>query len=224
MTATELFQRHNESFVADTERRILIAIARRLPAFVTPDRLTAFGVFGALVVLVGYAASAIDLNVLWVANAGLLMHWLGDSLDGTLARVRGIERPRYGFFLDQSIDTVGNLLIAVGIGLSPWARLDIALLVLAAYHMLSIYVFVRSIVSREFHVALRGVGPTEMRLGIFAMTLGIWLFGAPYHTVFDVDVTWCDLLMLLTFVGLLVLFVVEVACEARHLAATEKLD
>jgi len=73
-----------------------------------------------------------------LANAGLLMHWFGDSLDGTVARYRQAERPRYGFFVDQTIDVVGNLLIALGVGLSPWARLDVALLFLTAFHMISI--------------------------------------------------------------------------------------
>lgn len=188
---------------------MLHAIARRLPAVVTPDRLTVFGVFGALVVVAGYALSARQTGWLWLANLGLVFHWLGDSLDGTVARIRHIERPRYGFYLDQVIDTLGNLLIAVGVGLSPWIRMDVVLIVLALYQMLSIQVYVRAIVDHEFHLAVGRLGPTEMRLGILALNCIVLLLGEPQAIAALGGGTWADLLVGLLAIALLGLYSVQ---------------
>lgn len=210
-------QRHNGSLIAAWEKLALIAIAKRLPAFATPNFLTAFGVFGAVVVLISYCFGNIDVWFLWLANLGIVIHWLGDSLDGTVARVRGIERPKFGFFLDQTVDLISNLLIALGIGLSPWVRLDVALLMLTAYHMLAVYVLVYSLVQGEFHLDVAGFGPTEMRLGIIVLNLAIMAIGAPSLTVAGLPFTWCDVLLLVIFVGLIALFLFELISKAREI-------
>ncbi|WP_206245238.1 CDP-alcohol phosphatidyltransferase family protein [Novosphingobium terrae] len=214
-------KRFNESFVAGYERRALLAIAPRLPKWVTPDQLTGFGVFGAFVVMLGYIFSRWDMAWLWLSNFGLVLHWFGDSLDGTLARVRKIERPRYGFYLDQVIDTIGSLTISLGIGFCPAVRMDLSLLVLAVFFMLSIQVYVRNIVDREFHVAVGGLGPTEMRLGIFAMNIGLLLFGRWMIPGLPFEASWLDVTMVLTCVGLLILLIVQMREHLKRLAAEE---
>jgi archaetidylinositol phosphate synthase len=207
--------RFNESFVAAYERQLLHAIAGRLPAAVTPDRLTAFGVFGALVEIAGYILSAQQTNWLWLANLGLIFHWLGDSLDGTVARVRCIERPRYGFYLDQVVDTLGNTLIALGVGLAPWIRMDLVLIILALYHMLSIQVYVRAIVDHEFHLAVGRLGPTEMRLGILGLNCLVMLLGEPRPISAIYGATWPDALVALLGIALLALYGMQMK---HHLA------
>jgi phosphatidylglycerophosphate synthase len=218
MSLPPIVHRVNTSLVSGGERRLLLAIAARLPRSITPDRLTAFGVFGALVVLIGYVASAHDVRYLWLANAGLIMHWFGDSLDGTVARYRNAERPRYGFFVDQTIDVVGNLLIALGVGLSPWARLDVALLFLTAFHMISICSLVRGVVDQEFHIAVGRFGVTEVRIGIFGLNIGILIFGARPFVWCGYEMTWCDILMTITSAGMMMLFAWEFTSHARRLA------
>lgn len=210
-------KRINESIFAGPEARALAFIAARLPRAIKPDHLTILGVFGAFAVLAGYVLGHHGSGWLWLANLGLIIHWLGDSLDGTLARLRGIERPRYGFYLDQVIDTVGNLAIGLGVGLSPWVRLDCALLVLAAYHMLAVQVLVRTLVDREFHLAVGRVGPTEMRVGIILMNLAIMGFGAPPLLVWPVALNWWDVLMLVSALGLLGLFARQMAVHLRRI-------
>ncbi|MCY1669375.1 CDP-alcohol phosphatidyltransferase family protein [Rhizobium sp. SL86] len=210
-------QRQNASFVAGLEKGVLIAIARRLPRSVTPDGLTAFGVLGAVIVLFGYAASNWNVNYIWLANIGIVIHWLGDSLDGTLARVRQIERPRFGFFIDQTVDVIGNLLIAVGLGLSPWVRLDVALLMLAAYHMLAIYALVYSLVEGKFRVDVAGLGPTEARLGMIFLNLSVYIFGAPLLGWTENYLTWYDVTLLGIFSALIILFLYELFTKAASL-------
>lgn len=214
-------KRFNESFVASHERKLLQIIARRLPQWTTPDQLTGFGVFGAFVVMLGYIFSRWDMNWLWLSNFGLLLHWFGDSLDGTLARLRRIERPRYGFYLDQVIDTIGSLMISLGIGFCPAARMDLSLLVMGVFFMLSIQVYVRNIVDREFHMAVSGLGPTEMRLGILGMNIGILLFGRKPIPGMPFGLNWLDIVMGLTAAGLLVLLIVEMREQLKRLAVEE---
>lgn len=210
-------QRINESLFGHQEARILGFLAARLPAAVKPDHLTAIGVFGAFAVLAGYLLSRQSIGWIWLANAGLVIHWLGDSLDGNLARLRQIERPRYGFYLDQVIDTVGNLAIGIGVGLSPWVRLDGVLLTLVVYQMLTIQVLVRTIIDREFHLAVGRLGPTEMRLGIVAMNLGILLFGAPSLIDHPVKLTWADCLVVAAAVIMLVLFARQFVAHVKRI-------
>lgn len=221
MTEAAAHCRIHGSLIARSERRLLIFIATRLPRSVTPDQLTALGLAGSLITLFAYIATNISPTFLWIANFGLVVHWFGDSLDGTLARVRGIERPRYGYFVDQNVDALSNLFIAGGIGASPFVQPEFALLVLAAYHMLSVSTVARAVVTGRMHVAVMGLGPTEMRLGIIALNMCILAFGAPHFQLFEMDFTWCDPVLLVIFLGLVVLFLVDVRREAAALA---KLD
>jgi phosphatidylglycerophosphate synthase len=215
-----LIRIHN-SLVGAVERRTLAWLVQRAPSQITPDLLTAFGIFGAALTLVGYALTAWSPAFLWLASLGLVFHWLGDSLDGSLARFRKIERPRYGYFLDQSIDVVGNLLICVGMGLSAYVRMDVALLALAGYHALSIYSLVKACVSGELHISLAGWGPTEIRLLLIIMNTMIFFFGAQTFMLAGVAVTWCDLTVLLMAAGFFVAFACFLASYAAELAREE---
>lgn len=219
-----MIERKQASLLSRHEREVLRWLALRLPFWVTPDRLTGFGVFGAVVCLVGYLASAVSVHWLWLANLGLLFHWFGDSLDGTLARVRRIERPNYGFYLDQTIDVVGNLVIALGVGLSPWVRMDSALFMLTAYHMLSIHSFVLSVVTRRFHIDVMGFGPTEMRLGIILMNLAILISGAEPFPLLGLWITWCDVLICWAALVMMCVFVILLYREANVQRARDRCD
>lgn len=222
MNDTSGHQRFNDSLLARHERSVLVMLARHTPRWISPDRMTMIGILGAFLAFWGFALSNRALEWLWLANAGLVIHWLGDSLDGTLARVRAIERPRYGFYLDQVIDTVGNLLIGAGVAVAPFARPDIALIVLALYQMLAIQVLVRTIVDREFHVAVGRFGPTELRIGIVLMNIGVLLFGGtePIWTT-PIALGWCDLLMLALIGFLAFLFVSQMVRHLKRLEAEE---
>jgi archaetidylinositol phosphate synthase len=210
-------ERVHHSWLAAGEKRLLVAIATRLPAWVTSDRLTALGVLGAIVVFAGYLLSNGGPGWLWLASLGLLIHWFGDSLDGTLARVRGTERPRYGFFLDQSIDVVGNLLIMAGLGLSPYARLDVALLALTAYHALTIYSLLWNAVTGRHFVSIAGLGPTEVRILLFVQNTAIFLFGAAPGFLGFGPLTWCDGLLLAGFAVMALIFGFSLRLDARRL-------
>ncbi len=156
------------------ERIALGVLVDRLPSWVLPNHLTIMGVAGAFLTFGCLVASHISMLYLWGALAGLALNWFGDSLDGTLARSRKIERPRFGFYVDHVSDLASQLLIVVGLGLSPLMSLDIALLGLVGYLGLSVLSFVKLHVSRQLQLSFLGVGPTEIRLLIGAgLTLAV---------------------------------------------------
>src|SRR5256714_10501936 len=136
--------REKNFLLARPEARVLEWIARRLPARVMPDHLTGLGVAAAAAVAAAYALSAGGDGWLWVASALLVVHWLGDSLDGTLARVRRTERPRYGYYLDHLVDAVATALIGIGLGLSGHLLPATGLLIVVAYLMLSINTYLET--------------------------------------------------------------------------------
>ena len=154
--------------ISTHERFLLERLARRLPLWVIPDQLTLHGVLGSGLAAIGLIGSNVSSHFLWLALFGLFLNWAGDSLDGTLARVRHIERPRYGFFVDHVSDIMSQLLLVIGLGLSPLMRFDIAMLALVAYLMLSTYTYVKLHVTRSIQLTYFGIGPTEVRVIIGA--------------------------------------------------------
>ncbi len=216
-------ERFNASVLSRCEGTAINWLVARLPGWVTPDLLTAFGLFGAFVTLVGYALCAVSPQFLWLASAGLVMHWFGDSLDGSLARHRRIERPRYGFFLDQNIDVIGNMLIVGGMAASPYIRFEPAALALFGYQALTIYVLVRLNIDGVFQVSLLGSGPTEMRALIILMNMLILTFGAPVWTLFGVSFAWCDLTLGLFGLGMLVAFCFLLRADSAQLRLEDDL-
>jgi archaetidylinositol phosphate synthase len=150
--------------LAAPEARVLERIARRLPARVMPDHLTALGVLAALGIAGAYVLSNGDKAWLWAASALLVVHWLGDSLDGTLARVRKTERPRYGYYLDHLVDAFATAAIGIGLGLSPYMLLSVGLVIVIAYLILSINTYLETQAFGVFALGYGRLGPTEARL------------------------------------------------------------
>ena len=150
--------------LAEPEARVLEWIAARLPTRVMPDHLTALGVLAALGIAAAYVLSNGDKTWLWAASALLVVHWLGDSLDGTLARVRKTERPRYGYYLDHLVDAFATATIGIGLGLSPYMLLSVGLVIVIAYLILSINTYLETQAFGVFALGYGRLGPTEARL------------------------------------------------------------
>jgi archaetidylinositol phosphate synthase len=186
--------RSKEFLLARAEGRALEWIARRLPARVMPDHMTALGVLAAIGIAASYVLSNGDEAWLWAASALLVVHWLGDSLDGTLARVRRIERPKYGYYLDHLVDAVATALIGIGLGLSPWMLLSVGLLIVIAYLVLSINTYLETYAFGVFTLGYGRLGPTEVRLVLIVLNTLIALgVGLGFH-VGDLGLTVLDLI------------------------------
>ncbi len=177
--------REKTFLLAHVEERALKAIARRLPRWVLPDHLTALGVLAALGIATAYVLSNDSRTWLWAASGLLVVHWLGDSLDGTLARVRRSERPGYGYYLDHLVDAFATALIGIGLGLSPFMHLGVGLAIVVAYLVLSINTYLETHVFGTFTLGYGRVGPTEVRLLLAAITTALAL-GLAVGTALDV--------------------------------------
>jgi archaetidylinositol phosphate synthase len=158
------FERKAEHLLRPFEAWCLPRMARALPTWVLPDHLTALGTVAALAAGLCLSQAGHGAGFLWAANALLVLNWLGDSLDGTLARERKIERPRYGFYLDHLMDMLSVAAILCGFGLSPHLNLSIALLVIIAYYLMAINTHLQLKTFGVYEIAYNGVGPTEARL------------------------------------------------------------
>ncbi len=160
----ETSERIQTSFLNRAEKKALVWLAQRQPKWMTSDGLTYIGVLGSVIYAVGGLLANYNVYYLWLASLGLVIHWYGDSLDGTLARVRNTQRPVYGFFIDHTLDVVTTALICIGAGLSPMFRMDTALFVLGGYLALSVYTYIGMILKNEFRLTYGKFGPTEFRL------------------------------------------------------------
>jgi archaetidylinositol phosphate synthase len=197
--------REKTFLLARPEARVLDWLARRLPRFVMPDHLTLLGVVAAVGIAAAYALSNRDPAWLWAASGLLVVHWLGDSLDGTLARVRRSERPRYGYYLDHLVDAIATALIGIGLGLSPYLLLATGLAIVLAYLVLSINTYLETNVLGVFTLGYGRLGPTEARLGLIAANTALALGVVPTGSLFGV----------LDVVGLAVAVLMVVALTGR---------
>src|SRR3954470_8744009 len=186
-------EREPNFLLAKAEKRLLRGIAARLPRWILPDDLTRLGVFAAIAICVTYQLSNDGRWWLWVASALLVVHWLGDSLDGTLARVRGIERPRYGYYLDHLVDAFSTAAIGIGLGLSPFMLLSVGTLLVVAYLMLSINVYLESYALGRFAIGYGLLGPTELRLVLIGLNTALALGAGLSFTVFGTTMSALDL-------------------------------
>ena len=205
----------------------MIWLAGYMPFWVTPDVCTFTGIIGAAVIMAGYILSRISPDFLWLASLGFIINWFGDSLDGTLARYRHIERPKYGYFVDHAVDVLNEMMMLVGLGLSYYIRLDLACLTLCLYLMLSILVFLRTFTNREFNISYSRLGPTEMRIGMILFNTVLYfgglriisvshsVFGRIYFSAYDIVITLFNL-------GMLFLFILTAIRESISLAKTDQ--
>lgn len=220
MAEIERHKRVNDILLGPLERPALRWFARHMPAWINPDILTGLGVFGALLILVSYALTNLDRNFLWLANLGFVINWFGDSMDGTLARHRLLQRPKYGFFVDHTVDSFNEVLIFLGIGLSPFMRFEIACLALIGYLLMSVLVFVRTCVTGEFRISYGKLGPTEVRAIAVGVNSLIFFLGNPVWDTAIGELTIFD------FVGAAVaalLFVIFISSAFRQAVQLTRL-
>jgi len=156
--------REHHSVLAAVEKRLLIAIAHRLPRVVTSDQLTLLAFAWMCLAGLGYGLAYDDPRWQSVSIGALALNWFGDSLDGTVARVRRLERPRYGFYLDHVVDIVGITALMAGLASSGFMSPVIALSFLVAYLLVSGEIFLATSVHRVFRLSFGGCGPTELRI------------------------------------------------------------
>lgn len=167
-------KRVQRSIVTGAEKKILRWLAERMPTWINSDHLTALGFAAQLMVGVSYALSRYNRMWLWGACVFLFLNWFGDSLDGTLARFRDQQRPRYGFYVDHIIDSVGAAFLCAGLAFSGYMTPLVALVLLVAFLLLSIETYLATYCLGEFYLSHFLLGPTEIRLVLAAGNVALW--------------------------------------------------
>lgn len=161
---TKQATRIQTSLLNGIEKKALVWLAGKQPAWMTSDILTLIGLIGSILIFCGYLLSVRNINWLWLSTFGLLVNWYGDSLDGTLARVRNKQRPLYGYYLDHMIDLVDEAFMFFGVGLSALAHLEVVLWMYVFYLWMTIGVSINAHLRSEFKLTYAKLGPTEFRV------------------------------------------------------------
>jgi archaetidylinositol phosphate synthase len=213
--------RLQESFTAATERKALAWLAARLPARVNSDHLTLLGFVAMFLAGASYALARTHRAGLFVATFFLVLNWFGDSLDGTLARLRNRQRPRYGFYVDHMIDTFGGLFLMGGLAISGFVDWRIALGMFVAFLMLSVQVYLATYTVGTFQLSFAKFGPTEIRILLALGNVALWfhpdahVFGSPYR-IFDLG-------GIIAIAGMLLMLVVSTIFNTAKLYRAESL-
>jgi len=169
------------SFVTAAEKRALAWFAARMPAWVGSDHLTILGFLGQIMVGVSYALSRYNRVWLLWGILFLAINWFGDSLDGTVARFRNRQRPRYGFYVDHVIDAIGSTILMTGLALSGYMSPLIAMALLVAFLLLAIEVYLATYTIGSFHLSFFNLGPTEIRIILAVGNVALYLRGPWAH-------------------------------------------
>ena len=223
MTTAVLTQPRREltSLTAEPERRALLFLAARVPAAVGPDHLTALGLAAMLAAGAAYALSARWPLLLLAVNALLVLNWLGDSLDGTLARYRQRTRPRYGFYVDHMVDALGALGLLLGLVASGWMTPWLALALLLAYLLLSVNIALAACSRGTFKISYGPFGGTELRILLALANTVVWLW--PQIVVGGRAVLAFDVMGGLALLGLVAALLRSIVQNTCALYALERL-
>ncbi|MBQ9863789.1 MAG: CDP-alcohol phosphatidyltransferase family protein [Bacteroidales bacterium] len=206
------------------ERKTLIWLARHQPSWVTSDMLTILGSMGAFLVGLGFFLTRYGIDWLWLSSVGLVINWYGDSLDGTLARVRNCQRPIYGYYIDHTVDCINEAFMFIGAGLSPLVNLNLALAVFILYLFMTINVSINAHLKSEFRLTYAKLGPTEFRILIFlANTI---LIAFPRLVTLRVSLCSCsltllDLLASILAILLAIIYITVVIGDAHKYAVAD---
>lgn len=223
MTDVRTHTRINQTILGPLEKPALQWMAARMPVWVTPDTLTGIGIFASILIFISFILTNIHPGFLWLASFGVFLNWFGDSLDGTLARYRKIERPQYGFFVDHAVDAVSEVLVFLGIGLSPYVNFEIACLALIGYMLLSVYVYLYTYVKGVFQISFARLGPTEVRLLAIIANAIVFFVGNP---LIQTNIGVYSLYTIITgtvAAALMIIFLVVSSYTALDLSKTDRL-
>ena len=223
-------ERIQTSILNGVEKKALTWLAWRQPKWMTSDILTFIGFLGAVIIAIGYALSNLNLAWIWLASFGFFVNWYGDSLDGTYARVHNQQRKTYGFFIDHNVDCINEALMFIGLGLSPMMSMYMSLLVLVAYLILSIYVYISAHLKNEFKLTYAKMGPTELRIIVIIVNT-LYFFIKPFQdfqvtvNVFHNELHFgiMDFVGLVVLVALIIVYLNSLRKDAQEYAKLDPL-
>jgi phosphatidylglycerophosphate synthase len=218
MNKVEKHKRENDILLGFLERPALQWLAAHMPPWVTPDVLTWLGILASILIFISYTLTHVSEYFLLLASLGFILNWFGDSLDGSLARYRHIERPRYGFLIDHFVDAISAVLIFAGLGLSPYVDLSVGLMGAVAYLLVSIMVYLITYVTGIFQMTSAKIGPTEIRVLAILANVTMLILGNPkLNLPFFGPTTLYTLIVGLVAFIMTLYFLINTSIQARKL-------
>lgn len=214
--------RFNQSLTASIEKHALVWMAARMPRWVTSDQLTALGLAAQIGAGIGYAVSRHHRHALVLVIVCIALNWFGDSLDGTLARVRSQQRPRYGFYVDHMVDVFGAIAMMGGLALSSLVHAQVAIAMLIAFLLLSSESYLATYTLGRFEMSQGPFGPTEIRLLLIAGNIA--LLRNPYATVFGHRLLLFDVGGVIASAGMVLMAMLVTARHTAQLYREEPLS
>jgi len=193
---TKKISRVYQTLTFKSEKKILDYLASRVFKFVSPDQLSFLALLGALLVAFSYQFTGKSLNYLHLANIGIAIHWFGDSLDGRVAKLRKMNRPLYGHYIDHIMDSFAIVIIFIGISLSPIATTIYWLLALTLALLTFNHIYLKTSVTRVFNLSLNKIGGTEIRILFILFNLLLIFSKNPTFLVFNKSMFLADALIL----------------------------
>ena len=212
----------NTGITAKVEEDIKEWVCPRIPKWINSDHLTILGVIAIFIVAVGFILGFSERLYLLLVPVGLFLNWFGDSFDGSLARYRKKTRPNYGYYIDHMVDAIVVIIFALGLGISGFVRIDLALLFAIMYMALMIHVELVTFVQNSFKYSFGLIGPTEMR--IFGVLITIYMYIAPveYFKVFNQYISQYDIAFLLMSIGMAVVLFFSILKKGIELDKIDK--
>lgn len=214
-------RRINESLLSLPERKLLNFLSAKMPEWITPNLLTIIGLIGSVLIFSGYILSRFEKTFLLLVNVGLIINWFGDSLDGTLARYRKIEKPRFGFFIDHIVDAIAVVLVFQGLGLSSYVDVQLAVWMMSLYLLLLVLAIISAYTQGIFRISDTQIGPTEMRIIAFISNLIMYIFGKPQINTIWGSTTIYSIVMIALIVLLAVIFLKNIFREGKFIYESE---
>jgi len=216
-------ERAQLSILSKLEKRCLVWLAQHMPQWVNSDHLTVLGVVGMFCAGLSYWYARSNPLGLLLVILFLAVNWFGDSLDGTLARVRNRQRPRYGFYVDHVIDTFGALFLTTGMALSGHMSAAIAAGLLIAFYMLSIEVYLATYTIGTFHLSFWVFGPTELRVVLAIGNLVLYMRGSSMVKLLGADYRLFDVGGAVGIAGMALMLIAATIRHTRMLYRAEPL-
>lgn len=212
----------NTGITAKVEERIKDWVCPRIPSWVNSDHLTILGVVAIFITAVGFILGFYDRIYLLLVVLGLFLNWFGDSFDGSLARYRKKTRPNYGYYIDHMVDAIVVVIFALGVGISGFVRIDLALLFAIMYMAFMIHVELVTFVQNTFKYSFGLVGPTEMR--IFGVFITIYMYLAPveYFKILSWHISQYDIAFLVMSILMSIVLFVSILKKGIELDREDK--
>lgn len=230
MEKKENSQRIQTSLLNPLEKKALLWMGERTPRWVTSDMLTYFGLFGAILITVGYALTNLNPAWLWLSNLGFFFHWVGDSMDGTIARIRKQQRPLYGFYIDHNMDCITEFFIFGGMGLSAYMNFWVGLMIFAVYLAMEVYVMINAHLKNEFKLTYAKMGPTEFRVVAVLVNTFIYFCKPVQEISFQLEFLnitgtfrFLDIVGIIIFVILFVMYISSLVKDGKYFAQLDPL-